>query len=132
MEAVKAANQSSAVGHAAALRKSAAAASAGAGAGAGGAAAKPAQPEVPADPRMQPTNVPAWTYAFKPFSEQGKSVGIGKLLVKVMGAENLPAMVCASATLCASVTLSPRVLLRCARRLVAMLTRRLLSLFALS
>jgi len=45
----------------------------------------------PVDPRMQMIQVPNWTYAFKPFSEQGKLVNIGRLFIKVIEAENLPA-----------------------------------------
>jgi hypothetical protein len=52
-----------------------------------------AEAEVEGDPRMRPHSIPSWTYAMKPFADKGKHVGIGRLYVKVIRAQNLPSMV---------------------------------------
>lgn len=42
--------------------------------------------------RLMDTPLPNWLYMFKPFSNHGQNVGIGRLYIRVIEAENLPAM----------------------------------------
>jgi len=43
-------------------------------------------------PQLKEGQLPAWTYALRPFSKNGELLGIGRLYVKVLQAEHLPPM----------------------------------------